>query len=347
MGDVEIAVKVPDSAHQHARAFLEFLQRAARKHSVLIRLSTLRPGAFNCVISGKDTQKFELFLQELMFNQGLYYYLCSIPNRREVARSVVVPIFREFLELSFAVIYPSLIRRHVLEGAAGWILAGDFTEGLARQYERLFRQCKLKMISGYEFIRDVDDLLTEWMLWQLEYKKGQKSPKFNLLVGECVKKEILRGKEICQLFDRVHSLRTRGLHRSEKEIPDAEVSQLAIRVFFFFEYLEDYFRAQDEKTIKLSGKRYRRIRWGDEIRRNWSMPKGYEVTWAEVIKKPCGDCGVILGELHLEGCDIEVCPSRGGQYLCCECRRDDYEKEDAYDAEPTENDFPQLRLKLT
>ena len=101
-------------------------------------------------------------------------------------------------------------------------------------------------------------------------------------------------------------------------------------MYFAFEYINDYFQAQHEKTVVLIGKRYRRIRWGNEIRHwKYPMPKGYEVTWAEVIKKPCGDCGVSRGELHLDGCDIEVCPCCGHQYLCCGCRREWDDEDDA------------------
>jgi hypothetical protein len=68
-----------------------------------------------------------------------------------------------------------------LEGEGGWI-AGEFSDEIARRYEALFWRLKLKIISNYDFIRDLDDLLTEFMLRRLGYTKGQKSLKFNLLV---------------------------------------------------------------------------------------------------------------------------------------------------------------------
>jgi len=98
-------------------------------------------------------------------------------------------------------------------------------------------------------------------------------------------------------------------------------------VYNVFEWLDDYFKAQDEKTVMLLGKRYRRVPFGQEMRhwlRNprWKqqMSKEFRVSWHEIIKNPCGDCEVVVGELHLDGCDIEVCPRCAGQYLCCEWR---------------------------
>jgi hypothetical protein len=263
-----------------------------------------------------------------MFNHGPYYYLCGLPNRTAVARLAVRPIFQELLEFSYEFLYPSLIRRHVLEGEGGWV-AGEFSDELARCYEKLFWQLKLKVISNYEFIRDLDDLLTEFMLRRLGYTKGQKTLKFNLLVDECGKQNIIWEKEVRKRFNRIHALRTRGLHRLEREIPDLEISQIALKMYFAFEYVNDYVEAQREKTVVSSGKRYRRVRYGDEIR-HWNppMPDDFKGRWAEIITRPCHDCGVRRGELHLEGCDMEVCPRCGFQYLCCECQRE-YEDEDA------------------
>lgn len=274
----------------------------------------------------EDQKKIDLFLQDLMLNNGLYFYLCTVPNRRNVARTIVVPIFDRLLEASYEFTNPSLLRRHVLKGFVpdSLVAAGEFAYDKGAQfYEALYQSLNLKMISPYEFIRDLDDQLTQFMLLQLNHRTGDKSPRFDLLVDECEKRDILWDEDIPKLFKRVHLLRSRGLHRLEREIPETEVSQIALRMYFFFDYIDDYWEAQSRKTVRLTGKRYRRIRYGSEIRHlQWQITPKMRAEWKESIKNRCHDCGVKSGELHLEGCDFELCPRCGGQFLGCACLTD-------------------------
>jgi hypothetical protein len=169
MPDLGITFSISDSFYSQARAFVDFLRRAARKHSVEVSTSTKGIGEFEFWVPERDLEKFDLILQELIFNNGLYYYLLGASNRRAVAKSVVGPTFQTILDSRFRVTYPSLLRRHILYGPPGWILAGEFAELVSQRFEILFRRFKVKLISGYEFIRDLDDLLTEFMLQQLDY----------------------------------------------------------------------------------------------------------------------------------------------------------------------------------
>ena len=65
--------------------------------------------------------------------------------------------------------------------------------------------------------------------------------------------------------------------------------------------------AQKIRSYTLNGEAIARIRYGDE-QDDWGAEQ-----------RPCHDCRVIKGELHIPNCDVEQCPVCGGQVLSCDC----------------------------
>jgi hypothetical protein len=325
--DVKLSIAPPVRLYQETKDFIRFLRTAALKHSVSITSTADDLGTFSIVVPGSDGWNLDSFLQEIVLHRGLYYYLCGVVNRREVAKLVVAPIFEELRSSRFSVTYPVQMLKHLLSGTAHWA-GGELLEPTAHQYELLYQKLSLKEIGGYEFIRDTDDLLTQWMLQELKHPQGTQSPPFKALIGLCAAQNILRTKDVRKLFDKVHSLRTRGLHRLERELPDSDIAKIAQDIYSTFEWIDDYAQAQKERTVRLAGKTYRRIRYGKEPL--WkNATKEDAALWKTQAERPCHDCGVIRGELHLDGCDWERCPRCKGQNLGCPCRT---EEDDGWDA---------------
>jgi hypothetical protein len=186
--DVVVEFAFPNELSTEVRDFLKFLRKAGRKFSAQISVREGRGGQWTLSVPFKNSWSLDTLLHDLVFHRGLYYYLCTVSNRRQIAASIVKPIFEELLSERFSVAFPVSLRKHLIEGSDDWVGGNFGRDGTAQKYEILFNEFNLKMISGYEFIRNVDDLLTEFMLFQLSHPKGTKSPKFNVLVDMCAKR---------------------------------------------------------------------------------------------------------------------------------------------------------------
>jgi len=65
--------------------------------------------------------------------------------------------------------------------------------------------------------------------------------------------------------------------------------------------------ARKRKSVKLNGRAWQRVRWGDEQHHLNREPRA------------CPDCGTAWGELHLRFCQHEECPRCSGQLISCNC----------------------------
>ncbi len=74
---------------------------------------------------------------------------------------------------------------------------------------------------------------------------------------------------------------------------------------------ERILEAQAQTIYTIGEAEYLRIRYGDE-----------GVDWFK-SDKPCPDCSVLRGQLHVPSCDIERCPVCRGQMITCDCGYED------------------------
>lgn len=65
----------------------------------------------------------------------------------------------------------------------------------------------------------------------------------------------------------------------------------------------------DVAEVFVNGKKYERIRCGDEHDFDPNMKEG----------ERCHDCGALKGHYHHWGCDAERCPACYGQLIGCDC----------------------------
>ncbi len=64
------------------------------------------------------------------------------------------------------------------------------------------------------------------------------------------------------------------------------------------------------ETVSINGKIYSRYQVGKSPQDKEIGPNWY-----------CPDCGVKNGGYHQPGCDFEICPECGKQFISCECEK--------------------------
>jgi hypothetical protein len=127
------------------------------------------------------------------------------------------------------------------------------------------------------------------------------------------------------LFEFLHSFHRRELgedvhsHLSEENwLKEAQLIELFHSEFVTYNGVDmiktwpaEIVTAQGLLEIEIDGRPFKRVAYGQEP------------FWAEVnptyAANPCHDCGIVAGQLHVPGCDVEQCPRCNTQLITCAC----------------------------
>ena len=85
-------------------------------------------------------------------------------------------------------------------------------------------------------------------------------------------------------------------------------------IFMSKEHKEDILQEQENTHITIQDIEYPRIKYGDP-----EEFAGIEIDPTLFFTRPCPDCLVSKGQVHLYGCDVERCPKCNGQLIFDDC----------------------------
>lgn len=328
MAGYSLNIRTKVAFQEDAVKFLKFLQNVGRKHDLKLHYRSQKRGRFSLQLDGTPGIVINEFFQELILNRGLYYYKCSLVGVKtdRVVANVIIPIFQTLLEYFFEYPRTRHVRSHIFgKSLVEKYIPSDFQNSFSHEFEILFRRWSSKLLDDFGFIKDLDSFLTRFMLVNLGHVPGTPSPKFHILISNVYVKGVGMELEDKKIFNSIHVARTYGLHRLTEVMTRKELTTIAFRLYNYFQYFNDFSLAQKVLTHKLHGKRFKRIKYGDEV---WLDKDGKPfrgddgIPWdgRKMAERPCHDCMAIIGQYHCDGCDWELCPRCNGQFLGCSCR---------------------------
>lgn len=329
MAGYDLKIKIKKFYELKGRDFFRFLQAVGRKYARPVKTNYryLGRGYFYVTIDG-GSGGINALCQELLLNRGLYYYACSLNcgDKKGVINNVIIPIFQQLLEARFQYPYSRFLKRHIMgKVSQDKFIPGDFKNSHSHEYEILYRKWDIGILTDQDFIKDLDSLITRFLLTRINHLTGKHSPPFYQLIDEAQKMGIGMMDEVKEKCVAIHNERTIGLHRLNNVLTKEQISELSFWLYNYFQFFDEFHESQKIKTELLHGKRYHRLKYGEEIwldddGQPYKDEGGKPYDHKNLANKPCHDCAAIRGQLHCEGCDVEQCPRCRNQHISCGCR---------------------------